>query len=203
MEFIVHGKHIDVGDALRTHMKDKMEDINEKYFNRAIDTTVTMGREGNSQFKVHLSMRVGKDIMVQSTTIAGDPYGAFDQAAEKVATQLRRYKKRLRDHHERLEEVPGEAPAYMIKENVIAPDNKDDEKEEEVLGDGEPVIVAEMTRNIQKMTVSEAVMRMDLAGESAMLFKNSKTEGLNMVYKRSDGNIGWVDPEASQAKVAE
>ena len=205
MELIVHGKHLDVGDALRTHMKDKMEDINEKYFNRAIDSTITIGPEGGSQYKVHISMRVGKDILVQSTVIAGDPYGAFDQAAEKVAKQLRRYKKRLRDHHERLEEIPGEAPGFLIKENVIAPEKQDDsdEKEEEVLGDGEPVIVAEMTRNIQKMTVSEAVMRMDLAGESAMLFRNSKADGLNMVYKRSDGNIGWVDPESSKAQAAE
>lgn len=202
MELTVHGKHLDVGDALRTHMKDKLEDINEKYFNRAIDTTVTIGHEGHAFFKTHISLRVGKDIMVQATAQHTDPYASFDQAAEKIAKQLRRYKKRLRDHHERLEETP--AGAASIRENVLAYDEEAHEETNDNEPQGsEPAIVAEMTRPIQTMTVSEAVMRMDLSGESAMLFKNSKTGGLNMVYRRADGNIGWVDPDVSLAAVAE
>ncbi|MGE4313252.1 MAG: ribosome-associated translation inhibitor RaiA [Pseudobdellovibrionaceae bacterium] len=200
MELTVHGKHLDVGDALRTHMKGKLEDINEKYFNRAIDATVTIGHEGHAFFKTHISLRVGKDILVQASGQHTDPYGSFDTTAEKIAKQLRRYKKRLRDHHERLDET---AVAASIRENVLAYEDEPEETNDNEPQGTEPAIIAEMTRPIQTMTVSEAVMRMDLSGESAMLFKNSKTGGLNMVYRRADGNIGWVDPEVSLAAVAE
>ncbi len=88
MELTINGKHLDIGDALRTHMEDKLEDINEKYFNRAIEAIVTMGKESNAFFKVHISLRVGKDILIQSTAQDTDPYGAFDKSAEKVAKQL-------------------------------------------------------------------------------------------------------------------
>lgn len=204
MELTVHGKHMDVGDSLKTHMQQKLEDINEKYFGRAIAPVVTIGSEPHNFFKTHISLTMGKDIHVQATETAGDPYAAFDGAAEKIAKQLRRYKRRLRDHHERLEQLPGDIAPILIKENIIETliANDEDETSKEPEFPKEPAIIAEMTHKIQKMTVSEAVMRMDLAGESAMLFKNSKTDGLNMVYKRSDGNIGWVDPQAAEMEAA-
>lgn len=198
MQLTVHGKQMDVGDALRTHVEEKLEDIKEKYFNRVIEATVTFSPEGSAFYKTHISIRVGKDILVQSTTTAGDVYGAFDAAAEKIAKQLRRYKRKLRDHHQRLEETP-ENEILKARDYVIAMEQENtppEDKEPATEGENgeEPVVVAEMTTDIQTMSVSDAVMRMDLSGESALLFRNAKHNGLNMIYRRSDGNVGWVDP---------
>jgi ribosomal subunit interface protein len=191
MQLSIHGKQMDLGDALRGHITDKLEEINEKYFNRAIEAIVTLSPEGHAFVKTHISMRVGKDIMVMSDAQDTDAHGSFDKACEKVAKQLRRYKKRLRDHHERLEEEHF-IPAQI---SVFEPEQNDEEPEQP----SEPAIVAEMVTNIQKMSVSEAVMRLDLSGENAIMFRNPNHDGLNMVYRRSDGNIGWIDPEGNQS----
>lgn len=191
MQLSINGKQMDLGDALRAHITDKIEDINQKYFNRAIDATITLSPEGHAFTKSHVSIRVGKDIMVMADAKDTDPYASFDAASEKVAKQLRRYKKRLRDHHERLEEgnvIP--AQNYVISPEPETQDEPDKH---------EPVVVADMITNIQTMSVSEAVMRLDLSSENALLFRNAQHEGLNMVYRRTDGNIGWVDPEGNES----
>lgn len=200
MELNVHGKQIDVGDALRTHVEDKLEDLNEKYFNHATFATVTFSKEGHGKprTKTHISVQIGKNIMVVADSTDPDPYAAFDAAAEKVGKQMRRYKRKLRDHHERLEGTP-EAEIIKARDYVLAaiPEQNDDPvSEEREIPEGEdPAVIAEMTTDIQTMSVSDAVMRLDLSGESALLFRNASHNGLNMVYKRSDGNIGWVDPD--------
>lgn len=192
MQISINGKQMDLGDALRTHIKDKIEDINEKYFNRAIDAIITLSPEGSAFTKSHVSIRVGKDITVMADAKDTDPYASFDSAAEKVEKQLRRYKRRLRDHHERLEEANAiPAQNYVLSSE---PEFQDEEPESK-----EPVIVADMIMNIQSMSVSEAVMRLNLSGENALMFRNPKHEGLNMVYRRSDGNIGWVDPKGNES----
>ena len=191
MQISIHGKQMDLGDALRTHISDKLEDINEKYFNRAIDAQVTISPEGTAFVKAHVSIRVGKDISVMADAQNTDAYGAFDSASEKVAKQLRRYKKRLRDHHERLEEdnvIP--AQNYVLTPEIEQAEEPDHR---------EPAIIADVITNIQSMSVSEAVMRLDLSGENALMFKNASHEGLNMVYRRTDGNIGWVDPKGNES----
>lgn len=195
MQLSIHGKQMDLGDALRSHIGDKLEDINQKYFNRAIEAIVTLSPEGHAFTKTHISIRVGKDIMVMSDAQDTDPYASFDAAAEKVAKQLRRYKKRLRDHHERLEEE-----AFIMAQNyVISTDDTPVEEEHQEPEHQDPVVVAEMASSIQTMSVSEAVMRLDLSGENALLFRNAQHSGLNMVYRRADGNVGWVDPEGNEA----
>lgn len=191
MQLSINGKQMDLGDALREHIADKLEDINQKYFNRAIEAIVTLAPEGHAFVKTHISIRVGKDIMVMADAQDTDPYASFDASCEKVAKQLRRYKKRLRDHHERLEE-----DTFIPAQNYVLSPEPESEKEPEK---EEPAVVAEMITNIQTMSVSEAVMRLDLSGENALLFRNPQHEGLNMVYRRSDGNIGWVDPEGNEA----
>lgn len=198
MQLTVQGKQMDVGDALRTHVSEKLEDINSKYFNRAIDAIVTLAPEGNTFTKTHISIRVGKDIMVMSDAVESDPYVSFDTAAEKVAKQLRRYKKMLRDHHQRLEETP-EAEIMKARDYVLATtgpeaEEQDNDAEAEI-GDN-PAVIAEMTTNIAEMTVSEAVMRLDLSGENALTFRNPANKHINVVYRRKDGNVGWIDPEA-------
>lgn len=195
MQLFINGKQMDLGDALRTHITDKIEDINQKYFNRAIDATVTLSPEGKAFTKSHVSIRVGKDIMVMADAKDTDPYVSFDAAAEKVAKQLRRYKKRLRDHHERLEEdnvIPAQSFVITPEPDATSEEHNEPEKHE-------PVVIADMITNIQTMSVSEAVMRLDLSGENALLFRNPQHDGLNMVYRRTDGNVGWVDPEGNES----
>jgi len=200
MHVSIHGKQMDLGDALRTHVSDKLSDLNEKYFNHATDATVTLSPEGHGrgQVKTHISIRVGKDIMVTSDAVEKDAYVSFDSAAEKVAKQLRRYKRRLREHSQRMESA-ADVERLVAHDRIIAEASNDDEAD--ATANAAPVVIAEMTTAIQTMTVSEAVMRMDLSGQPALMFRNAQHDGINMVYRRTDGHIGWVDPEGLECKV--
>ncbi|MCF8495083.1 MAG: ribosome-associated translation inhibitor RaiA [Alphaproteobacteria bacterium] len=193
MELNVHGKQMDVGDALRTHVNEKLEELNHKYFNHGTFANVTFSREGHGhkQTKVHISIKMGRNIMVVADTTELDPYVAFDAAAGKVGKQLRRYKRKLRDHHERLEKTP-ETELTKATDYVLAAAPEQDDEPQEM--HEEPIVIAEMAVHIVSMSVSEASMRLDLSGQNAILFKNASHGGLNMVYRRPDGNIGWVDP---------
>lgn len=196
MEMTVQGKQIDVGDALREHVTGKMNDIDQKYFNHATDATVTFSREGHGGlFKVNISVHVSKNIMVVTEATENDPYLAFDAASEKAAKRLRRYKRKLRDHHNRIEKTP---EAEMVKANyyTLATQGAEEQDNNEAADAGDdPTIIAEIKTNIEKMSVSEAVMRMELADLNAMLFRNASNNKLAMVYIRKDGNIGWIEPE--------
>ncbi|MCK5284142.1 MAG: ribosome-associated translation inhibitor RaiA [Alphaproteobacteria bacterium] len=193
MELTVHGKQIDVGDALRTHVTDKIEDLNQKYFDHAAFATVIFSREGHGrkQTKTHIQIQLGKNIMVMSDAVENDPYVSFEAAANKVAKQLRRYKRKLRDHHDRME-ATSEQDIILARDYVLKAASEQDDEPEEIK---DPVIIAEMTTNVQTMSVSEAVMRMDLSGDQALMFSNASHGRLNVIYRRSDGNIGWIDPE--------
>ena len=205
MELAIHGKQMDVGDALRAHVTDRLEDINSKFFNRAIDVGVTFSPESHSFVKAHVSLRVGKDIMVQATAVESTAHLAFDSAADKVAKQLRRYKQRLRDHHERLEQTPEseltKANDYVLAVKAMDGLSDKDVEDEDVPQGNDPLIIAEVSTNIQKMSVADAVMRMDLSGQSALLFRNPKNNRLNMIYRRADGNIGWVEPAEEESAI--
>jgi ribosomal subunit interface protein len=189
MNINVQGKQLDVGTALKTYAAEKLEDINHKFFNHATQSQVTFSREGHGFYKTHISIHISKDIMVQSHATEDDPYLAFDVASGKIARQMRRYKNRLRDHHERLEREGKEFG--QARDVVLAPAAEQDNGAEAGI---DPVVVAEMTTAIQTLSVSEAVMRLDLSSENALLFKNAGHGRINMVYRRADGNIGWVDP---------
>ncbi len=201
MQLSVQGKQIDVGTALTTHVEEKLNDLNNKYFNRAIDATVQFSREGHGFFKAHISIRVGKNILIMGDAIESDIYLAFDMAAAKVAKQLRRYKNRLRNHHRKLEETP--ETEIMKAQNYVIATQEHHEEAEEPADDENPIVIAEMTDHIETLSVSDAVMRMDLAHSTALLFRNAKHGGLNLVYRRNDGNIGWVDPYGNAEKVVE
>jgi len=195
MQLSVQGKQLNVGDALRTHVDEKLNDINAKYFNRAIDATVIFSREGEGFFKTHISIRVGRNILIQGDAVEADIYMAFDLAAAKVAKQLRRYKNRLRNHHHRIEQTP-ETEIIKARDYTLAMQAFENAGEDAAEPEAEdnPLIVAEMSSDIETLSVSEAVMRMDLANQSALLFRNASHNGLNLVYRRNDGNVGWVDP---------
>ncbi|MEZ5813918.1 MAG: ribosome-associated translation inhibitor RaiA [Alphaproteobacteria bacterium] len=195
MELSVHGKQIDVGDALRTHVEDKLTDLNEKYLSHAAFATVTFSKEGHGKprTKAHISIQLGKNLMVVADATDPDPYASFEAAADKVGKQMRRYKRKMRDHHERQEQNP-ETEIIKARDYVLAAAPEQDDDASEAEAPDEPLIVAEMIKDIETMSVSDAVMRLDLCGENALLFRNVGSETINMVYRRSDGNIGWVDP---------
>lgn len=198
MQLNIQGKQMNVGDALKSHVNTKMEAINSKYFGRAIDVEVTISPEAGAFYKTHITMNSGKNIHVVGTAIEPDPYVSFDQAAERVAKQLRRYKNRLRDHHERPERTP-EAEIVKARDYVLAVQdeaaNDHENEDERMLNGHDPVVIADMTRGVETLSVSDAVMRLDLSDAPALVFYNAKSESINVVYRRADGNIGWVDPQ--------
>jgi ribosomal subunit interface protein len=187
MNLTVNGKGIDVGEALRTHVGDSLERVFDKYFSNPIEATVTFSKQGYL-FRAQISVHVGRGIDMQADGEGADAYLAFDGAAEAVAKRLRRHKRRLRDHHR--EPIDSYAAKYVVLAGEI------DEDDEAMAGNGAaaPAVIAEMEADIPTLTVSEAVIRLDFTGRSAMMFHNRAHGGLNMVYRRSDGNIGWVDP---------
>ena len=190
MDISIIGKNMDVGDALRTHASDNLLDIVEKYFTHAIDATVVFARDGGA-LKAVISVHPGpRGLVVQSSAAGADAYGAFDGALERVSKQLRRYKRRLTNHHQKARAAEDMLPAQQY---VIQPETSDDEPPE----DAPPVIIAEMETEIASLSVSEAVMRLDLADAPLVMFRNSAHGGLNVVYRRVDGNIGWIDPADS------
>ena len=170
----------------------------EKYFSNPIEATVTFSKQGY-RFHVTISVHVGRGILMQAEDDGGDAYAAFDITAETIAKRLRRHKRRLRDHHR------AETDSYAAKQFVLAADVGDEAAD---AGDGvdhanghAALIVAELEADIPTLTVGEAVMRLDLAETQAMLFHNRAHGGLNMVYRRNDGNIGWVDPAMKPGSV--
>jgi ribosomal subunit interface protein len=189
MQLSVKGKQIDVGDALRQHVETRLTDIIGKYFGSTLDATVTFSREAHL-FRADVTVHAGRNILLQSNASASEPYPAFDMAADRMAKRLHRYKERLKKHHQ---ESPAEA-ATMAPSFVLNPE----EDMQEQTGDN-PVIVAEMTTPIETLTVGEAVMRLDLGDMPALMFHSRAHGGLNMIYRRPDGHIGWVDPVQSIA----
>lgn len=198
MQLSIQGKQIDLGKALKEHITEKIGDLSQKFFDHTTFATVTLSREGHGHglIRAHISMRIGKDIVVMADAVEGDPYLSFDVAAAKTAKQLRRYKNRLRDHHDRLEKMPA-ADILHVRDAVIGGEHFGDTG---VPHGKDPVIIAEMAATILTMSVSDAVMRMDLAHLPALLFRNASNNELNMVYRRNDGNVGWVDPSIAAAK---
>jgi ribosomal subunit interface protein len=193
MQLSVKGKQLNVGDALRSHVSDSLSRILSKYFGDAIEVGVTISRDGH-MYRAVIAAHVGRGIQVQAQGDAEEPYPAFDIAAEHLAKRLRRYKSRLRDHHK---DSAREVEILLAQQYILA--DNDEEEPGEDAATGQPAVVAEMTTEIPSLTVSEAVMRMDLADQPALMFRNSAHDGLNMIYRRADGNVGWVDPRGNRS----
>jgi ribosomal subunit interface protein len=190
MHITVTGKQIDVGDALRRHTQAAVEDIAEKYFGNALEAHVVFSREAHL-IQCDLQVHVGRGILVRSEADANEAYAAFDIAAERIDKRLRRYKRRLRDHHAHDKERERAEPlgrTYVLQpgDNEDAPPPEDEHPQ--------AMVIAEMETPIPQLSVSEAVMRLDLADLPALMFRNSARGSLNVIYRRRDGNIGWIDP---------
>jgi ribosomal subunit interface protein len=192
MQVLVTGKQIDVGDSLRGHVAATTTAIVERYFDRAIEAHVVFCRERHLILS-DISVHAGRGLLVQCHGESSDAYIAFDSAVERLDKQLRRYKRRLRNHHK-----PGKdaSDAQAAIDYVLAP-VADEEAKPPGGDDDQPLVIAEMRTSIPQLSVSEAVMRLDLADLPALMFRNSAHGSLNLVYRRRDGNVGWVDPDLS------
>ena len=201
MHITVKGKQIEVGEALRGHVESALTAAVGKYFSNPLESQIVFTREAHL-FRADISVHVGRSILIQGQAVAADAYAAGDEAVEHVAKRLRRHKRRLRDHHkakDQLAELPASSPAtsYVLApeperdDDAAAPDQPPDQSPDQ------PMVVAEMTTEILTLTVGEAVMRLDLADQTALMFRNRTHGGLNVIYRRPDGTIGWIDPETA------
>ena len=184
MQLTVTGKQIDTGTVLRQHVEASLGAILEKYFKTAIEAHVVFSKEAYLS-RAEVAIHIGRGIIVNASASAAETHAAFDAAAERIAKQMRRYKRRLRDHHAQACK-PFEV-SERARDFVLAPFAEE--------GEEGPAVVAEMSADLPNPTVSEAVTRLDLANAPVLLFRNRSHGELNLVYRRPDGNIGWVDPE--------
>ena len=186
MDIRVSGHQIDTGSALQQHATGRINGINDKYFTRAISSHVTFNKAPASAFACDIVLHVNHGLVLKSHGQAQDAHQAFDQAADKVEKQLRRYKRRLKDRHEQADHaVQQEEAAYTVFDAG--------EPEAEEAPDA-PAIIAETRTDIPEVSVADAVMLLDLRHTNALFFKNAGTGRHNMVYRRDDGSIGWVEP---------
>lgn len=196
MDIRVSGHQVATGEALRTHVDTRMQGIANKYFARAIGANVTLGKGPHDNgFSCDIVAHVMHGVILKGSANAMEAHPAFDAAAEKIERQLRRYVRRLRDHHGPA--APnGDALAGPVP--TPAPDNArytvfEADETEDVASDN-PVVVAETRVDVPEASVSDAVMMLDLRNTNALMFRNAKTGAFNMVYRRGDGTIGWVEP---------
>ena len=186
MDIRVSGHQIETGSALQDHASERLNGISEKYFNRAISSQVTFNKAPANAFACDIVLHANQGLVMKSHGQAQDAHLAFDQAADKIEKQLRRYKRRLNDRHEQADHAIREEEAAYT---VFA---AGDPEAEQVL-EGPPVI-AETRTDIPEVSVADAVMMLDLRHTTALFFKNAGTGRHNMVYRRDDGSIGWVEP---------
>lgn len=191
MQVQVSGHHLDIGDALRTHVTDRLEAGVGKYFDRPVDGNVTITKDGFN-YRADCAVHLSSGMYVKAEAQATEVYAAFDAALDRLEKRLRRYKRKLKNHNNQNKPaLPAETvPSFVIE--AVA-------EHEEVGEDTQPVIIAEGTTDIPRLSVGDAVMRMDLSDAPFVMFRNSDG-GLNLVYRRQDGNIGWVDTSRDSQK---
>ena len=192
MHITVSGKQVDLSDALRTRVSDGLDTITGKYFDGALEANVTFSR-ARSFFTCDINVHAGRGLTVRGEGEAADANSAFDDAAEHIAKRLRRYRRRVNEHARDL--AHRERPQTKAARQYVL---RQEEEPSATPADGAAqafaTVIAETATTIDHLSVSEAVMRLDLADQQVMMFHNSTTGELNVVYRRSDGHIGWIDP---------
>jgi len=196
MEIRVSGHQVDTGAAFRTHVSTRLNAIADKYFSRAVGAHVTLSNAPQSAFNVDIVMHVMSDLILKGSARAPDAHIAFDAAADRIEKQLRRYMRRLKDRHGPGADRTGERAAAAALDNADYHILQAAPEEAEVEPSDNPVVIAETRVDIPDASVSDAVMMLDLRNTGALMFKNSRTGAHNMVYRREDGTIGWVEPRA-------
>lgn len=192
MQITVSGKQIDLSDALRTRVWDHLDNIATKYFDHAMEAQVTFGR-ARCFFTCDINVHAGRGLRLRAEGEAADANSAFDDAAEHIAKRLRRYRRRVNEH---ARDLANRERPEMARQYVLRQEDADQETEASgtKLNGAYATVIAEHPTEISRLSVGEAVMRMDLADQPVMMFRNSTTGELNVVYRRSDGNVGWIDP---------
>ncbi|WP_272002523.1 ribosome hibernation-promoting factor, HPF/YfiA family [Roseovarius sp. ZX-A-9] len=187
MRYQITGKQIDIGEALQTHVKGELGSAVAKYAERPTDAQVVFSKSAN-EFVCEATVHLSTGLTAQAKGRAHEIYESFEQCREKMEKQLRRYKRRLKDHYkDRTEPVE----LFGGSSYILASEAEGEESEPESL---QPVIIAEIEARIPSLSVGEAVMQMELAGAPVLVFRNEAKNGINVVYRRDDGNIGWIDP---------
>jgi ribosomal subunit interface protein len=197
MEITVSGKGIDIGESFQTHAEDRLSEGLGKYLDRVVSVNVIVSKEAHLfDVKIHANPGTSSNIVIKSSGQAPEIYAAFDAAADKVEKQLRRYKRRITNHHKT---VDNEILDFSMTQYTLDPSKHDDEAEAQK---DEALVIAETPVDISTLTVSEAVMRMDLAELPVLLFKNAANGELNVLHRREDGNIAWIDPSKVKSSKA-
>lgn len=186
MQIQVTGKNISVGDALRQHVEDRLNGDVARYFDGTVRAHVTVEKQ-RSQFRSDCTLHLATGIVLQAHGVEGDARMAFDVAASHLEKRLRRYKQRLRNHHNRSKP----ARAAQIKSLIIQ--SATHERDEEEPSDLNPVIVAEALHRVPELSAGEAAMQFDISNSAFLLFRDAKSGSLGLIYRRDDGNIGWID----------
>ncbi len=188
MRYQISGKQIEIGQALQTHVQDNLGGVAQKYAERPTDATVIFSKSG-SEFVCETTVHLSTGLTASAKGHAHEIYAAFEATSEKLEKQLRRYKRRLKDHHrERTQPIDvfgGSSYILASSEGAV------DDAEPDSL---QPIIVAEMETRIPSLSVGEAVMQMEIAGAPLLVFRNEGHDRVNVVYRREDGNVGWIDP---------
>ena len=188
MKIHVTGKQMDVGDSFRTYIETEFQAVIVKYFDDSLEGHVVISK-GAHHITADISIHMGRNVDVHCKGEATEPYVAFDQALSRLNSRLMRYKTRLKDHHKKHHGTNSDR--VEIQKFILNPPS---DVQEAPTQDGYPAIIAEMTLDILTLTVSDAVMHMDLTDSPVVMFKNSSNNNFNVVYRRQDGNIGWIDP---------
>jgi ribosomal subunit interface protein len=189
MQLLISGVHVDTGDAFRTHVKDSLDAFNVKHGIDPVEVSVAITKEVVYKFRIDITYRMGRGILIHGYGEGEDPHFSFENAMHMLAERIRRQKKRLVAHHKQAGgRLNPHAPYYVL--GAEEPEEISESDNESLA----PPVIAELTAEVPTLTVGEAVMRLDLSQQPAMMFYNESHGRLNMVYRRADGNVGWVDP---------
>ena len=202
MPFRVSGKNIDIGEALRGRVNQRIAEATAKYFDGGYSGHVTIGKDGFG-FRTDCVIHLDSGIVLEVDAMAGDAYSSADQAAERIEKRLRRYKRRLKDHQAGARTNGAAAHATNDQNDMVAPSYviaAPGEDTDEELTEFNPVIIAESTTALKRLSVSDAVMELDLTGTAVVVFRHAGHGRVNLVYRRADGHIGWIDPPAVTVK---
>ena len=191
MRYQISGKQIDIGEALQTHVKAELGEVVEKYAQRPTEAVVVFSKSAH-EYVCEATIHLSTGLSAQAKGHATEIYAAFESCREKMDKQLRRYKRRIRNHHH---SRPAPVEFGGASSYILAPT---EEPEDEDTGELQPIVIAEMETKIPSITVGEAVMQLELGGQRMLVFRNEGHGGVNVVYRRDDGNIGWVDPRNSK-----
>jgi len=184
----ISGKNINIGEALRTHVSERLKSVTEKYFDGSVSGHVTIEPEG-SGYRADCTLHLASGVTIQAEGRAQEVYASFDQTAARIESRMRRYKRKLKDRSVQQREVAGAEP---VRYTVLSALDETEEAPSE--SEFKPAIIAESEKALQVLSVSAAVLELDLTGMPVLAFRHATTGRMNVIYRRSDGNIGWIDP---------